>query len=95
MSTPHLNDPSLSQEEKTRGKDFAERLSPRILGRTWQMLLKGIAEVQASSRPLAAADMVLVRITHAADLPTPDEGSETAWRQTGWRCDDHCRSVWR
>ena len=68
-----LNDPSLSEEEKTRGKIFAEKLSPRILGRAWQMLLKGIAEVQSSSRPLAAADMVLVRITHAADLPTPDE----------------------
>ena len=68
-----LNDPSLSQQEKTRGKDYAEKLSPRILGRAWQMLLKGIAEVENSPRPLAAADMVIVRITHAADLPTPDE----------------------
>ena len=68
-----LNDPSLSEDEKTRGKAFAEQLSPRILGRTWQMLLKGINEVQSSPRPLAAADMVLVRLTHAADLPTPDE----------------------
>jgi len=68
-----LDDPSLTQEEKKRGKEFAQKLSPRILGRTWQMLLKGIAETQSSSRPLAAADMVLVRITHAADLPTPDE----------------------
>ncbi len=68
-----LNDPSLSEDEKTRGKAFSEQLSPRILGRAWQMLLKGIAEVQSSPRPLAAADMVLVRLTHAADLPTPDE----------------------
>ena len=37
------------------------------------MLLKGIAEVQAAGRPLAAAEMVLVRIAYAADLPTPDE----------------------
>jgi DNA polymerase-3 subunit gamma/tau len=68
-----LKDPSLSEDEKTRGKVFSEKLSPRILGRSWQMLLKGIAEVEASPRPLAAADMVLVRLTHAADLPTPDE----------------------
>ena len=68
-----LDDPSLSEAEKTRGREFADKLSPRILGRTWQMLLKGIAEVQASPRPLPAADMVMVRITHAADLPTPDE----------------------
>lgn len=66
-------DPSLSEDEKLRGQGFAERLSPRILGRAWQMLLKGIEEVQRASRPLAAADMVLVRMTHAADLPTLDE----------------------
>ena len=72
-----LNDPSLSEEEKTRGNAFASSLSPRILGRAWQMLLKGIAEVQSSANPLAAADMVLVRITHAADLPTPDEAIRT------------------
>jgi DNA polymerase-3 subunit gamma/tau len=45
----------------------------RILSRAWQMLLKGIAEVQDAARPLAAAEMVLVRIAYAADLPTPDE----------------------
>jgi len=37
------------------------------------MLLKGIAEVQAATRPAAAAEMVLVRIAYVADLPTPDE----------------------
>jgi DNA polymerase-3 subunit gamma/tau len=37
------------------------------------MLLKGIEEAKEASRPLAAADMVIVRIAHAADLPTPDE----------------------
>ena len=45
----------------------------RVLSRTWQMLLKGVGEVQASGRPVAAAEMVLVRIAYAADLPTPDE----------------------
>jgi DNA polymerase III subunit gamma/tau len=44
-----------------------------VLSRMWQMLLKGIAEVQAATRPAAAAEMVLVRIAYAADLPTPDE----------------------
>jgi DNA polymerase-3 subunit gamma/tau len=37
------------------------------------MLLKGINEVRDSAQPLAAAEMVLVRIAYAADLPTPDE----------------------
>ena len=73
-----LDDPSLSEDEKIRGKAFAETLSPRVLGRAWQMLLKGIEEVKAAPRPLATADMVLVRITHAADLPTPDEAVRMA-----------------
>jgi DNA polymerase III subunit gamma/tau len=44
-----------------------------VLSRMWQMLLKGIAEVQGATRPAAAAEMVLVRIAYVADLPTPDE----------------------
>jgi len=67
------DDVSLSEAERTRGRDFATKLSHRVLSRTWQMLVKGIAEVQSSARPVAAAEMVLVRIAYAADLPTPDE----------------------
>jgi DNA polymerase-3 subunit gamma/tau len=67
------DDVSLTEQERTRGRDFAAKLSMRVLARTWQMLLKGIEEVQEAGRPLAAAEMVLVRIAYAADLPTPDE----------------------
>ena len=67
------DDVSLSEAERTRGRAFAAQLSMRVLSRTWQMLLKGVAEVPASGRPVAAAEMVLVRIAYAADLPTPDE----------------------
>jgi DNA polymerase-3 subunit gamma/tau len=66
-------DPALSEIERTRGLDYAQKLSVRTLSRAWQMLLKGIPEVQASNRPVAAAEMVLVRLAYAADLPTPDE----------------------
>jgi len=45
----------------------------RVLSRTWQMLFKGLPEVQTAPKPIAAAEMVLVRIAYAADLPTPDE----------------------
>ena len=67
------DDLSLSEAERTRGRAFAAQLSMRVLSRAWQMLLKGVAEVPASGRPVAAAEMVLVRIAYAADLPTPDE----------------------
>jgi DNA polymerase III subunit gamma/tau len=66
-------DASLTEQERTRGRDFAAKLSMQVLARTWQMLLKGITEVQEAGRPLAAAEMVLVRIAYAADLPTPEE----------------------
>ncbi|HEV7286866.1 MAG TPA: DNA polymerase III subunit gamma/tau, partial [Kaistia sp.] len=66
-------DAALPQDERVRGRALAETVSLRVLARAWQMLLKGIEEVSSSSRPLAAADMVLIRIAHAADLPTPDE----------------------
>jgi DNA polymerase-3 subunit gamma/tau len=77
------DDVSLSEAERVRGRAFATQLSMRVLSRTWQMLLKGVSEVQASGRPVAAAEMVLVRIAYAADLPTPDEvvrslGDETS-----------------
>jgi DNA polymerase-3 subunit gamma/tau len=67
------DDLSLSEAERVRGKAFAAQLSMRILSRTWQMLLKGLTEVQQAARPIAAAEMLLVRIAYAADLPTPDE----------------------
>ncbi|CAH1662005.1 DNA polymerase III subunits gamma and tau [Hyphomicrobiales bacterium] len=68
-----VKDNSLVQAERVRGGDFAQRLSIRVLARTWQMLLKGMSEVKQADRPVMAAEMVLVRLAHAADLPTPDE----------------------
>lgn len=61
------------ETERVRARDFASKISMRVLSRMWQMLLKGITEVQAATRPAAAAEMVLVRIAYVADLPTPDE----------------------
>ena len=67
------DDRGLSEIERTKGRTFADKLSVRVLGRAWQMLLKGLSEVRASERQLAAAEMVLVRMAHASSLPTPDE----------------------
>ncbi|GJD94272.1 DNA polymerase III subunit gamma/tau [Methylobacterium iners] len=66
-------DPTLSEAERRRGAEFAGKLSVRVLSRAWQILLKAIPEVQTATRPLAAAEMVFVRLAYAADLPTPDE----------------------
>ncbi|MGD9923552.1 MAG: DNA polymerase III subunit gamma/tau [Pseudorhodoplanes sp.] len=77
------DDLSLSESERVRGRSFATQLSMRILSRTWQMLLKGLTEVQQASRPVAAAEMLLVRIAYAADLPTPDEAIRSLAKGSG------------
>ncbi|HKA99770.1 MAG TPA: DNA polymerase III subunit gamma/tau, partial [Methyloceanibacter sp.] len=66
-------DPAASEAERARTAELAARLSMPALARAWQMLLKGHDEVRESPRPFAAADMVLVRLAYAADLPPPGE----------------------
>jgi DNA polymerase III subunit gamma/tau len=67
------SDPAASEAERASAADLAKRLSMPVLARAWQMLLKGHEEVKSSPRPHAAADMVLVRLAYAADLPTPSD----------------------
>ncbi len=64
---------AFGETERLRARDFAAKISMRVLSRMFQMLLKGITEAQAATRPAAAAEMVLVRIAYVADMPTPDE----------------------
>ncbi|MGR6432490.1 DNA polymerase III subunit gamma/tau [Rhizobium sp. PAMB 3174] len=69
------NDPSLSEVERTRGAEFASSIAVTTLSRMWQMLLKGIPETENSSRPAGAAEMVLIRLAHAAHLPSPEDAA--------------------
>jgi len=71
---------ALTPEEQRRGGEAATRLSVPALTRAWQILMKGVDELRGSQRPLQAADMVLVRLAYAADMPTPGE----ALRQLGF-----------
>jgi DNA polymerase III subunit gamma/tau len=66
-------DLAIGEAEQTRGRALAAALPIRVLSRAWQMLLRGISEVQTAGKPIAAAEMVLVRIAYAADLPTPED----------------------
>ena len=68
-----LTDPSRTEAEKSRGADYAARLGMAHLTRAWQMLLKGITEVSYAGQPLLAAEMVLIRLAHAADLPSGED----------------------
>jgi DNA polymerase-3 subunit gamma/tau len=64
-----LSDTSRTEVEKTRGAVHAQRCGIAHLTRAWSMLLKGIRETELHSDPLMAAEMVLIRLAHAADLP--------------------------
>jgi DNA polymerase-3 subunit gamma/tau len=70
---PNAAGDGLSADEKRRGGALASRLSMPLLARLWQMLLKGLEEAGKAPNPAAAAEMVLIRIAHTADLPPPDE----------------------
>jgi DNA polymerase-3 subunit gamma/tau len=73
-SVPGLkDDPALTEGERTRGAALAERLSVPVLGRAWQMLLKGLGEVNEAPDRRAATEMVLIRLAHVAELPTPGD----------------------
>ncbi|MDT8333305.1 DNA polymerase III subunit gamma/tau [Roseomonas gilardii] len=73
-SVPALrNDPTLPEELRSRGAALADRLSIPVLGRAWQMLLKGLEEIALAPDRRAAAEMVLIRLAHVAEMPTPGE----------------------
>ncbi|EAR50765.1 DNA polymerase III subunits gamma and tau [Oceanicola granulosus HTCC2516] len=66
-------DPTVSPEERDRGRQMAEALPMRVLSRMWQMLLKTLEEVASAPNAMMAAEMAVIRLTHVADLPTPEE----------------------
>ncbi len=64
---------AVPEAERSRGSALARGLSMPLLQRLWQMLLKGLDEVQAAPVAAAALEMVVIRVVHAASLPTPGE----------------------
>ncbi len=67
------DDVSLTPDERTRGADMAGKLPMRALTRAWQILFKGYDEVARAGNAIQAAEMVLIRLAYAADLPSPDD----------------------
>ncbi|MSP94561.1 MAG: DNA polymerase III subunit gamma/tau [Alphaproteobacteria bacterium] len=55
--------------EAARAVTMAGKLSVASLARAWQMLLKGLIEVRDAANPMPAAEMALVRLGYAAELP--------------------------
>lgn len=57
------------QEERI--ENLADSLSMPTLAKTWQILLKGLGEVNIAPNPQKAAEMIVLRLTYAAELPDP------------------------
>jgi DNA polymerase III subunit gamma/tau len=69
---PDLADESgLPETERVRGVAMAKGLGVPVLARAWQVLLKGLSEVQTAPQPFAALEMLIVRLSYAANLPSP------------------------
>ena len=64
---------AISAEERAAIAEWAQKLSAGQLHRLWQLLLKGHDEVRSAPDPLVSAQMALLRVMHAADLPDPGQ----------------------
>ncbi|WP_430473481.1 DNA polymerase III subunit gamma/tau [Thalassospira lucentensis] len=73
LSPDAANDPSVSQIERERGKEIAAKLAMPQLTRSWQMLLKGLEETRIAPSPIQAAEMILIRLAYAAEMPPPGD----------------------
>ena len=72
--TPDINeDPTVTPDERMRGIEFSKLLSMRMLTRMWQMLIKSLDEIAVAPSPIMAAEMIIIRLTHAADLPPTED----------------------
>ncbi|MAO56446.1 MAG: DNA polymerase III subunit gamma/tau [Rhodospirillaceae bacterium] len=78
-----LDDPAVPEIERVRGKELGDGLGMGALARAWQMLLKGVGEVQHAPNAIQATEMVIVRLAHAANLPTPEEAIKSLADGTG------------
>ena len=73
VSPASADAPGVAEAERVRGRDMAGRLPMAAVTRAWQMVLKGLGEVRIAPRPEQAAEMILIRLAYAADLPSPEE----------------------
>lgn len=91
IASETADDPTVSPNERERGRDLAGRLSMRVLTRSWQMLLKALEELALAPNAMMAAEMAVIRLTHVADLPPPEdlirrlteEGAQTGTGRNG------------
>ncbi len=73
ISPQAAEDPTVTPDERSRGLVMASALPMRALTRMWQMLLKALEEVSVAPNAMMAAEMAVIRLTHVAELPSPED----------------------
>lgn len=68
-----VEESSVSEEEREFAKKMAVSVSIAVLSKIWQMLIKGVSEMQIAPVQIDALEMILIRIAYSAELPTPAE----------------------
>lgn len=68
-----LGSEMLSENERKLCEKLSSSISIAVLSRMWQMLIKGISELNSAPMPLKSLEMILVRVAYSANLPTPAE----------------------
>ena len=68
-----LNSTSLSEIEKQTFTNLSASCSLAVLSKIWQMLIKGITELNLAPSAVEALEMILLRVAYSASLPTPYE----------------------
>lgn len=68
-----INDSSLSEAEKELCQRLNQKVSIAVLSKIWQMMIKGLGELQVAPVQIDALEMILIRVAYSANLPTPME----------------------
>jgi DNA polymerase-3 subunit gamma/tau len=66
-----INDLSLTENEKELCKKLSPNISVAVLSKIWQMLIKGLSELNIAPSQIDAVEMILIRIAYSANMPTP------------------------
>jgi DNA polymerase-3 subunit gamma/tau len=82
-----------ADSERAQGLAMATKLSMASLTRAWTLLLKGLQETLSAPSPLRAAEMALIRLCYAADLPSPSDAIKALQNGTGSSADTASTSV--
>ncbi|MFN3612956.1 MAG: DNA polymerase III subunit gamma/tau [Rubrimonas sp.] len=73
VSPDNADDPTAAVSDRERARALAAGLGMRSLARAWQILLKSLEELATAPNAMMAAEMAVIRLTHVADLPSPED----------------------